>query len=77
MALTLNHLNDKFAKFARQLISKAAPLLQFDFHGHQPDALTALMDELADRPLQPPEYMDPSLISQIQGILIRINKLDV
>ena len=67
--MALNHLNDNFA---RQLISKAAPLLQFDFHGHQPDAFTALMDELADRPLQPPEYMDPSLISQILGILIRI-----
>lgn len=48
-----------FNSIPRLLLSSAAPLLRYDLRGAQPDAFTALMDELARRPLRVPEVMDP------------------
>eukprot|EP00913_Durusdinium_trenchii_P012939 g12150.t1 len=42
----------------QQLLVAAAPLLRFDFRGRAPDAFTALLDELAARPLRPPEHLE-------------------
>eukprot|EP00913_Durusdinium_trenchii_P030733 g28786.t1 len=39
----------------QEILSKAVPFLRYDFAGTQPDAFTALLNQLAERPLRKPE----------------------
>ncbi|CAJ1407309.1 unnamed protein product [Effrenium voratum] len=50
---TLLQLDAKEIHRRQALLAEAAPLLRFDFQGHRPDAFTALLDELSERPLEP------------------------